>query len=233
MLEAYQSGDPYLTFAKLAGAVPSDATKDTHTAERDLFKQAVLATQYGQGAKSLALRIARPDMPAPNMTARELLAAHRRTFHKFWAWNQAFADTAMFYGSARTVFGWPARIDVGSNPRSIANFRMQANGAEMMRIACCLAVERGIEVCAPVHDAVMICAPVDRIDADVASMRVAMAEASCAVLNGFELGTDAKIVRYPDRYMDERPGSQKMWERIWSLVEVEERKLDEPLRKTA
>ena len=233
MLEAYQSGDPYLTFAKLAGAVPSDATKDTHTAERDLFKQAVLATQYGQGAKSLALRIARPDMPAPEMTARELLAAHRRTFHKFWTWNQAVADTAMFYGSARTVFGWPARIDVGSNPRSIANFPMQANGAEMMRIACCLAVERGIEVCAPVHDAVMICAPVDRIDADVTSMRAAMAEASCAVLNGFELGTDAKIVRYPDRYMDERPGSQKMWERIWSLVEDEERKLDEPLRKTA
>ena len=36
---------------------------------------------------------------------------------------------------------------------------MQANGAEMLRLACCLATERGIEVCAPVHDAVLICAP--------------------------------------------------------------------------
>ena len=30
MIEAYQSGDPYLAFAKLAGAVPADATKETH-----------------------------------------------------------------------------------------------------------------------------------------------------------------------------------------------------------
>jgi hypothetical protein len=30
------------------------------------------------------------------------------------------------------------------------------------------------------------------------------AEASRVVLNGFELGTDVKIVGYPDRYMDER-----------------------------
>jgi hypothetical protein len=37
MLEAYQSGDPYLTFAKLAGAVPSDATKDTHTLRSVIF----------------------------------------------------------------------------------------------------------------------------------------------------------------------------------------------------
>jgi hypothetical protein len=30
-----------------------------------------------------------------------------------------------------------------------------ANGAEMLRLACCLATERGIEVCAPVHDAIL------------------------------------------------------------------------------
>ena len=32
MLAAYRSGDPYLAFAKLAGAVPQDATKQTHAA---------------------------------------------------------------------------------------------------------------------------------------------------------------------------------------------------------
>jgi DNA polymerase I len=172
-------------------------------------------------------------MPAPEITARELLVAHRRTFHTFWTWNQRFVDTAMLRNSARTVFGWPARIDVGSNPRAIANFPMQANGAEMMRIACCLAVERGIEVCAPVHDAVLIAAPVNHIDEAVATMQTAMAEASRAVLNGFELGTDAKIVRPPDRYMDERPGSREMWDRIWSMVEDEERKSSVSLRKAS
>jgi hypothetical protein len=74
---------------------------------------------------------------------------------------------------------------------------MQANGAEMLRLACCLGTERGIEVCAPVHDAVLICAPLDRLEADVARTQEAMREASRIVLDGFELGTDARIVRYP------------------------------------
>jgi DNA polymerase I len=225
MLQAYSSGDPYLEFAKLAGAIPADATSKTHPTERGLFKQCVLATQYGQGAKALTLRIARPGPNQPwEAIARDLLAAHRRTFHKFWRWNEHYVDTAMFRHEARTVFGWRASIVGEPNPRSVANFPMQANGAEMMRIACCLAVERGIEVCAPVHDAVLIAAPVDKIDATVATMQAAMAEASRAVLDGFELGTDAKIIRYPDRYMDDRPGSGEMWDRVWELVRNEERK---------
>ena len=93
---------------------------------------------------------------------------------------------------------------------------MQANGAEMLRLACCLGTEQGIAVSAPVHDAVLICAPLDRLDADVARMQDAMREASRIVLDGFELGTDAKIVRYPDRYMDERGGV--MWDRVMNLI---------------
>jgi DNA polymerase I len=94
---------------------------------------------------------------------------------------------------------------------------MQANGAEMLRLACCLGTERGIEVCAPVHDAVLICAPLERLETDVARMRQAMAEASRIVLGGFGLGTDAQIVRYPDRYMDER--GAVMWDRVMKLID--------------
>jgi DNA polymerase I len=79
-----------------------------------------------------------------------------------------------------------------------------------------LATERGIEVCAPVHDAVLICAPLGRLGADIAGMRAAMAEASRVVLNGFELGTDVAIVRYPDRYSDKR--GVKMWAEVTSLI---------------
>ena len=49
MMEAYCSGDPYLAFAKQAGAAPPDATKATHKAIRDQFKSTVLAVQYGMG----------------------------------------------------------------------------------------------------------------------------------------------------------------------------------------
>ena len=82
----------------------------------------------------------------------------------------------------------------------------------MLRLACCLATERGIEVCATVHDAVLICAPLDRLDADITAMRDAMAEASRTVLNGFDLETDVSVTRWPARYMDSR--GRDMWERV-------------------
>ena len=165
MIAAYRSGDPYLAFAKMAGAVPPDATKNSHPAERELFKACVLAVQYGMGPDALALRIGKPPV-----VARDLLRAHQETFRVFWAWSDAAVDTAMITGQLSTVFGWTIHIGTESNPRSLRNYPMQANGAEMLRLACCLATERGIEVCAPVHDAVLICAPLDRLDDDVAGM---------------------------------------------------------------
>jgi hypothetical protein len=43
MTRAYLTGDPYLEFAKQAGAVPQDATKQTHGAIGELYKQCTLA----------------------------------------------------------------------------------------------------------------------------------------------------------------------------------------------
>ena len=170
-------------------------------------------------AQSLALRIAKPPI-----VARDLLRAHRQTYRQFWTWSDAAVDQAMLLGLISTVFGWPIRVGEQANPRSLRNFPMQANGAEMLRIACCLATERGIEVCAPVHDAILICAPLDRLDADIAAMRAAMAEASTLVLAGFELATDVKVVRWPDRYAD--PRGVEMWNRVCRLVvEVENSKV--------
>jgi DNA polymerase I len=85
-------------------------------------------------------------------------------------------------------------------------------------LACCLATERGIEVCAPVHDAVLICAPLDRLDADIAAMRAVMAESSRIVLAGFELSSDAHITRYPDRYRDPGSRGDKMWRDVMRLI---------------
>jgi DNA polymerase I-like protein with 3'-5' exonuclease and polymerase domains len=211
MLAAYCSGDPYLAFAKQAGAVPVDATKATHGPTRELFKQCVLAVQYGMEAESLALRIGQPPV-----VARDLLRAHRETYRSFWRWSDAVVDQAMLHGAVWTVFGWPVRTGEQPNPRSLRNFPMQGNGAELLRIACCLATERGIEICAPVHDAVLIAAPLERIEADVVAMQAAMAEASAAVLGGFVLGTDAKITPYPDRYSD--PRGEVMWKRVSELL---------------
>ena len=95
---------------------------------------------------------------------------------------------------------------------------MQANGAEMLRLACCLATERGIRVCAPVHDALLVEGPADAIHEIVAETQRAMREASEVVLDGFALRTDAKVVRWPDRFMDDR--GREMWTRVMRLLQA-------------
>jgi DNA polymerase-1 len=211
MLEAYRSGDPYLAFAKQAGAVPAAATKATHGPIRDQFKACALAVQYGMGGDALAVRIGQQTFQA-----RELLRLHHETYKKFWSWSDAAVDHLMQYGFLQTVFGWTIHAGPLVNPRFIRNFPMQANGSEMLRLASCLATERGITVCAPVHDAVLIEAPLNVLESAVEETQGAMAEASEIVLDGFPLRSEAEIIRYPDRFQDER--GAHMWSLVWDCI---------------
>jgi hypothetical protein len=210
MQDAYRSGDFYLTFAKMAGAVPPDATKDTHAAEREQFKTVALGVLYGLSAEGLARKL-----NVPPVRGRDLLRMHKETFRQFWRWSDAVQDEAILAGRLSTVFGWTVHAGDQPNPRSLRNFPMQGNGAEMMRLACCLATERGIGLCCPVHDALLIEADDAGIDAAVEATQQVMREASEIVLDGFHLRTDAKIVRHPDRYSDKR--GQVMWETVCEL----------------
>lgn len=211
MMHAYSSGDPYLTFAKQAGAVPDNATKQSHPRERDRFKICTLAVQYGMGEQSLASSLGEPDI-----IGRELLRLHRQTYPRYWQWSQGAVDHSMLFRQVNTVFGWNLYVGSDVNPRSLANFPCQANGAEMLRLACCLMVERGIRVLAPIHDAVLVESAANDIESTVAETQNAMREAGEIVLDGFELRTDADIVTSPDRYTDER--GTKMWARVCDIL---------------
>ena len=211
MKAAYQSGDPYLAFAIQAGVVPPTATKKTHAAAREQFKACVLAVQYGMGEASLAVRICQPVA-----RARQLLALHRNTYRQFWKWSDSAVDEAALGGRLWAGLGWQIHTRGELNDRSIRNFPMQANGAEMLRIACILLTEAGIRICAPVHDALLIEAPMDELDAAVTTTQSMMKEASRIVLDGFELGSEVKEVRYPGRYMDER--GEVMWNKVMNLI---------------
>jgi len=211
MLDAYRSGDPYLAFAKQAGAAPADATKQSHPQQRELFKVCSLAVLYGMGAKSLAVKLGKSPVHG-----RELLQAHKAAYPTFWKWSEATVDQAMLHGRLWTVFGWWIHVGGEVNPRSLANFPVQANGAEMLRMACCLATERGVNVCAPIHDALLVEASADAIGDVVAETQAAMAEASRNVLDGFELQTDAEIVTWPNRYIDSR--GVVLWDAVLGIV---------------
>jgi len=209
--EGYGAGDPYMAFAKAAKLVPPDATKATHKSIRERCKAVVLGINYGMGPDALAMQSG--ITPAE---AKELLRLHKETYRPFWRWSEDVVSAAMLTNEMQTVFGWRRRVGREPNPRSLMNFPMQANGAEMMRIAAIAATEAGIEVCAPVHDAFLIAPPLDRLEADIAAMRDIMAKAGRAVTGGLDIRTDAEIVRWPDRYMDER--GRVMWEKVVGLL---------------
>ena len=211
MTAAYQSGDPYLAFAKQAGAVPPNATKQSHKAARDQFKACVLAVQYGMGATSLAQRIGQPVIPAG-----DLLKLHQQTYRVFWSWSDGAVDYAMLNGKLWTVFGWTVHTGTHPNPRFLRNFLMQGNGAEMLRLACCMLTEAGIKVCAPVHDAVLVEAPLQSLPDIIRQTQHIMADASAIVLDGFRLRSDVDVIEYPDRYRDERGAA--MWNTVQGLL---------------
>lgn len=212
MQKAYRSGDPYLTFGQQAGAIPPNATAVSHRAEREQFKILSLAVQYGMQAESLARRL--NTIPAQG---RVLIGLHKRTYPDYWRWSDAAEMHGMLYGELTTVFGWKVHVGPNVNPRSLRNFPSQANGAEMLRLACILATESGISVCAPIHDALLIESSLELIKHDVAQTQDCMARASEMILPGFQLRTDAKVVRYPDRYSD--PRGRQFWQTVWRLVE--------------
>jgi DNA polymerase I len=103
---------------------------------------------YGQGEHGLSQRIGQPLC-----VARDLLNAHRQAFPVLWRWSDGAVDSALLRGFLYTVFGWTVHVTGSTNPRSLRNFVAQANGSDLMRLAACLATERGVQVCGPVHDA--------------------------------------------------------------------------------
>ena len=118
----------------------ASATKKSHEAIREVFKAVVLGISYGMGPKTMAIKTGLTEAET-----REILRWHKATHKQFWR----FMDTitaASFTGKLSTIYGWPLHIGREIKPRSWMNFPMQANGAEIMRIAAIAATEAGIEV---------------------------------------------------------------------------------------
>jgi DNA polymerase-1 len=222
MLQFYESGDPYISFARRVAAAPSDATKNTHGALRDRYKVGLLAAQYGIRAEGLACRLG-----CSTFEAHDMLMQHRELFAVYWRWADDWLAHALDHGLAWTAFDWRCAAGITEfNARSMMNWPVQSCGADILRIAVILAHRRGLGLRAPVHDALLLEAADARIETDVARLQECMRRASRIVLNPstegtFELRTDATIVRYPDRYQDKR--GTEMWTHVLELLAQQQR----------
>jgi len=213
MQQAYESGDPYLTFAKQAGAVPDDATKETHKKERDQFKICALAVQYGMKNHSLALQLGKT--PAH---ASELIHHHKKVYKKYWEWSESVFNSTLIGQRITTLYGWQYQIlgKERKEERTIKNFPVQATGAEILRVASILLSEAGIKICAPVHDALLIECEEIEAEETIKTAQTLMERAATIVL-GKPIRTDADIIKYPDRYTD--PRGVDTWNKILRILD--------------
>lgn len=221
MLAAIQSGDFYIAFAKRAGLLPADATKETHREPRERIKSSILGMNYGMQRDSLAMRI-----NSSLTEAQIILRAYFEQFPILARWRQNVLNIGFAGLPLITPLGWPVEVQDDSRPNSIMNHPVQSAGADMMRLAVCLAVERGVRVACPVHDALLVEDDIDRIEDTVRLTQQCMAEASRAVLDGYTIATEVKITRYPDRFsVDGKPGAARLFQKIMRLT-VEDESLD-------
>jgi DNA polymerase-1 len=215
MIEAYESGDPYADWARKANAMPPDGDKRSHPQVRAVYKLASLGVLYGMGAETLSSYVG-----VSTGRARALLKSHHETFPRFWHWIDAVENAAISTRELQTVLGWRMRVLPHAKPGTLANFPMQANGAEMLRLACCHAVNRDVPIVAPIHDAVLIEGPASNIDDIAHEMQRCMVEASRVVLGGPAVRVDmSKPLTFPHRYVDGRDGSIELWDTTLRLLD--------------
>jgi DNA polymerase-1 len=212
MIAAYESGDPYTAWAKAAGAMPANGSKKTHPNIRAVYKLASLGVLYGMKKKTMSEYVG-----VSEARAQALLRSHRETFPQYWRWSAAVQDAGIANRELCTVFGWRMQVHRGAKLGTLANNPMQGNGSEMLRLACCLAIDRGIPIIAPVHDAIMIEGPADIIMDISNEMSRCMVEASQHVLGGPAVRVDAsEPLMFPARYIDGR--NQELWTKTLELL---------------
>jgi DNA polymerase I-like protein with 3'-5' exonuclease and polymerase domains len=212
MLEDYRRGDPYIAFAERIGAITQTTGPNERARARELCKTVSLAVNYGMGARSLALRLGRSIGEA-----RQLLDLHRRTYSKFWRWVDDTVSAARTYHELHTCFGFMRYVNAEARDNELMNWPMQSTAGEILRVATMYIANAGIAIASSLHDALLIESPADEIDDAVETAKRLMSDAAEGVLSDvLRLGVDAKIVRYPRRYLD--PRGVKTWKTVMGIV---------------
>lgn len=213
LIRIYQSGaDQYLEFAKSSGAVPEDAVRNKKKpdleAQRGLYKVALLAIQYGVGGETLS-----QNLGAPLWQAQRIIASHKRTYATYWAWVDAQIERAYQQGHIATAFGWTLAVMYDTLRTKLLNFPQQATCAEILRLTCVLAVERGLGpmLCAPHHDALYLECDERNAKRVAAELEACFRDAGEVVLSGrVQLRLETGIVCHPDHYCDD--DGKEIWE---------------------
>ena len=208
LMTAYSSGDVYHALALMCGLTDDRDVKHwkaNNKAMRNRMKALQLGINYGMGVPSLARGLDRHPL-----IASTIIEKHKRTYPRYWEWKEERANRAMQDRRLETQFGWPLYLSHSPNRRTIYNFPMQGNGAEMLRLAAMRMCEVGIVPSMLVHDAVLLEADSEE---QIAHAVEIMERAGSDVCNGFKIGVDIERMK-SGRFRDKRPAAEKIWATI-------------------
>ena len=205
MLEAYESGDPYLSLGKRSGFIPQDADK-SHPL-RGVFKTVCLMVQYGAGTESMSRQ-----MKKSIETAEMALQVHQREFSKFWNYQEAMVDKFTYDCKYATINGWTYTLPRGSTFRewgmsegyseaTLKNWIFQATGCEILRRAMRKVQDAGFGIIGLMHDELIVEHPLITVDPEGSKeiVQAAMEEASKEII-GWRIKTDATIIGPGERF---------------------------------
>jgi DNA polymerase I-like protein with 3'-5' exonuclease and polymerase domains len=210
---ARDGGDVYMKFAEMANLVPPGARREDYESVRKNCKVVFLAANYGGGPMSTAAKLG-----IAMGEATRLHQLYNETFATYRDWTQVVVNFALQACYLETWLGWRYVVE-GNRPkpgrpyspfpndRALANWPIQAAGADLMRLAALEATHQGLNLVATVHDALIIVAPEGEADAHAAMLRQIMDQVPMAHL-GMPAVVDMTVTRFPDRYVDaENPGA--------------------------
>ncbi len=216
LMAAYSGGDVYYALALMCGLTNDPDVKHwkaNNKSMRQRMKSLQLGINYGMGVPSLARGLDRHPL-----IASTIIEKHKRTYPRYWEWKEERANTAMQDRELETQFGWPLYLSHTPNRRTIYNFPMQGNGAEMLRLAAMRMCEAGIIPSMLVHDAILLEAASEE---QIAHAVEIMERAGSDVCNGFKIGVDVERMKIGGRFRDKRPTAEKIWATIMlALQEV-------------
>jgi DNA polymerase I-like protein with 3'-5' exonuclease and polymerase domains len=107
----------------------------------------------------------------------------RRTFSTYFAWAKNIVATTRVGHILTTPLGWRLHPrPYADSSRTRVNFLIQATGADILRTACLLANDRGLEIIATVHDSIIIQAPDEMIEEHSRILHEVMKEAAVIIL---------------------------------------------------
>jgi DNA polymerase-1 len=215
LINDYVGGDVYHALAELCGLTNDPDIKRWKVQNPDVrqrMKTLQLGINYGMGVPSLAKGLDRHPL-----IASAIIERHRQIYPRFWQWRADMVQQAMLDRYVETVFGWPLRISTSPNKRTLYNFPMQGDGAEMLRLAAWRLCEAGLVPSMLVHDGILLEVSDEE---QIAHAKLIMRDAGRKVCNGLEIGVDVdQKLEHGARYQDKRQVAKDMWATIMSVLQ--------------